>query len=157
MYVVGAISLSSLFFFSSRRRHTRCSRDWSSDVCSSDLSDSDPLPELGIRLEACRVHQDPSLHRPPRQVEETSMTVSQRLIRCFWRQADDHLGAVDAAAHVSVEEERDPPEHLLLLQPFALSKGETNSPRQLLVECHRVRLGLGALEMAAPPNGSRLS
>src|SRR5205809_5838456 len=28
---------SSCFFFSSRRRHTRCSRDWSSDVCSSDL------------------------------------------------------------------------------------------------------------------------
>src|SRR3989337_2276364 len=25
-------------FFSSRRRHTRCYRDWSSDVCSSDLS-----------------------------------------------------------------------------------------------------------------------
>src|SRR6266436_7951132 len=29
--------LLGLFFFSSRRRHTRCSRDWSSDVCSSDL------------------------------------------------------------------------------------------------------------------------
>src|SRR5207245_6674506 len=27
------------FFFSSRRRHTRCYRDWSSDVCSSDLSE----------------------------------------------------------------------------------------------------------------------
>src|SRR5690606_39821696 len=27
----------SIFFFSSRRRHTRFSRDWSSDVCSSDL------------------------------------------------------------------------------------------------------------------------
>src|SRR5690606_40332022 len=27
------------FFFSSRRRHTRFSRDWSSDVCSSDLGD----------------------------------------------------------------------------------------------------------------------
>src|SRR2546429_6495572 len=27
----------AVFFFSSRRRHTRCSRDWSSDVCSSDL------------------------------------------------------------------------------------------------------------------------
>src|SRR6266436_7775850 len=27
------------FFFSRRRRHTRCSRDWSSDVCSSDLDD----------------------------------------------------------------------------------------------------------------------
>src|SRR5207249_4996273 len=27
-----------LFFFSSRRRHTRSKRDWSSDVCSSDLA-----------------------------------------------------------------------------------------------------------------------
>src|SRR5699024_11345922 len=27
----------SFFFFSSRRRHTRSKRDWSSDVCSSDL------------------------------------------------------------------------------------------------------------------------
>src|SRR5207245_8147893 len=29
--------LFCIFFFSSRRRHTRCYRDWSSDVCSSDL------------------------------------------------------------------------------------------------------------------------
>src|SRR5438045_9410499 len=28
---------NSIFFFSSRRRHTRCLSDWSSDVCSSDL------------------------------------------------------------------------------------------------------------------------
>src|SRR5687768_10689200 len=32
------------FFFSSRRRHTRCSRDWSSDVCSSDLGKSAQIP-----------------------------------------------------------------------------------------------------------------
>src|SRR5690606_41045565 len=31
--------LCRVFFFSSRRRHTRFSRDWSSDVCSSDLED----------------------------------------------------------------------------------------------------------------------
>src|SRR5699024_11449210 len=31
------------FFFSSRRRHTRSKRDWSSDVCSSDLTGSDPI------------------------------------------------------------------------------------------------------------------
>src|SRR5207245_8123518 len=30
---------SVIFLFSSRRRHTRCYRDWSSDVCSSDLVD----------------------------------------------------------------------------------------------------------------------
>src|SRR2546422_4623336 len=32
------------FFFTSRRRHTRCSRDWSSDVCSSDLDDHARTP-----------------------------------------------------------------------------------------------------------------
>src|SRR5260370_12701863 len=32
-------SVSGLFVFSSRRRHTRFKCDWSSDVCSSDLAD----------------------------------------------------------------------------------------------------------------------
>src|SRR5256885_9814055 len=31
------------FFFSSRRRHTRLQGDWSSDVCSSDLPDAQPV------------------------------------------------------------------------------------------------------------------
>src|SRR5262245_21523152 len=37
------IDLSELFvfFFSSRRRHTRCLSDWSSDVCSSDLAEEE--------------------------------------------------------------------------------------------------------------------
>src|SRR5207249_6702048 len=39
-----------VFFFSSRRRHTRSKRDWSSDVCSSDLSIEQHL----ARLEAAR-------------------------------------------------------------------------------------------------------
>src|SRR2546422_9104117 len=39
---------SDRFFFSSRRRHTRCSRDWSSDVCSSDLDAL--LPTVTDRL-----------------------------------------------------------------------------------------------------------
>src|SRR5204863_2375570 len=34
------------FFFSSRRRHTRSLRDWSSDVCSSDLA-SLPMTDWG--------------------------------------------------------------------------------------------------------------
>src|SRR5215203_6524470 len=40
----------SLFFFSSRRRHTIYWRDWSSDVCSSDLSEpgQPPLPAAGM-------------------------------------------------------------------------------------------------------------
>src|ERR1035438_9040398 len=47
--------ISSFFFFSSRRRHTRCLSDWSSDVCSSDLSKSPrPHPPPPARPEKCR-------------------------------------------------------------------------------------------------------
>src|SRR2546422_6011888 len=44
-----------VFFFSSRRRHTRCSRDWSSDVCSSDLAKVPlrvPVPVARLRSSA---------------------------------------------------------------------------------------------------------
>src|SRR5439155_9213276 len=49
-----------IFFFSSRRRHTRWPRDWSSDVCSSDLA---PGPELdgdvgGVGDKPIRSHTD---------------------------------------------------------------------------------------------------
>src|SRR5256884_3667384 len=37
------------FFFSSRRRHTRCSRDWSSDVCSPISSGDNPQARLTAR------------------------------------------------------------------------------------------------------------
>src|SRR3989449_5748682 len=45
----------SFFFFSSRRRHTRCSRDWSSDVCSSDLDfvdliETDPARRVKLKI-----------------------------------------------------------------------------------------------------------
>src|ERR1035437_1986709 len=39
----GSSAVRVLFFFSSRRRHTRYWRDWSSDVCSSDLWGDQPL------------------------------------------------------------------------------------------------------------------
>src|SRR5438067_6522812 len=43
------------FFFSSRRRHTRSKRDWSSDVCSSDLL---PLDKRAV----CSLWPFPSPH-----------------------------------------------------------------------------------------------
>src|SRR5256885_1620330 len=42
-----------LFFFSSRRRHTRLQGDWSSDVCSSDLFSP---PEMITSLERPTIH-----------------------------------------------------------------------------------------------------
>src|SRR5690606_39583992 len=40
-----------MFFITSRRRHTRFSRDWSSDVCSSDLSSTAEFCGVGNGLQ----------------------------------------------------------------------------------------------------------
>src|SRR5690349_22849156 len=48
--------MCSFFFFSSRRRHTRSLRDWSSDVCSSDL----------ISAKALRLYEERGLVAPAR-------------------------------------------------------------------------------------------
>src|SRR5262245_66224712 len=64
------------FFFSSRRRHTRCLSDWSSDVCSSDL----PVvarERVSIPVdERVRVSTRPSNRRAP---ESTPMRPPSRL------------------------------------------------------------------------------
>src|SRR6266511_6259884 len=82
------------FFFSSRRRHTRFSRDWSSDVCSSDLASlvatriRSPLlphhvPEAPVRDEIRRVAREFAdgitlLARTPRALGPiTSITLDQ--------------------------------------------------------------------------------
>src|SRR6185312_15067842 len=43
-----ASASSFIFFFSSRRRHTRSDRDWSSDVCSSDLGSNGSFGLWGV-------------------------------------------------------------------------------------------------------------
>src|SRR6266542_5951449 len=49
-FFILSTSWLSLFFFSSRRRHTRCYRDWSSDVCSSDLESAQRAGETAAVL-----------------------------------------------------------------------------------------------------------
>src|SRR3989442_10190177 len=46
--------MTFFFFFSSRRRHTRCGRDWSSDVCSSDLA----APALFLSVDERQTYRD---------------------------------------------------------------------------------------------------
>src|SRR5947209_19108284 len=43
--VIAVVLFRMFFFFSSRRRHTRYWRDWSSDVCSSDLDEAPTADE----------------------------------------------------------------------------------------------------------------
>src|SRR6266480_6410177 len=54
------------FFFSSRRRHTRLTCDWSSDVCSSDLPDGEQLLWIGTRPAlAAHLLRDGQVYREP--------------------------------------------------------------------------------------------
>src|SRR5207245_4159646 len=59
---VGSIGLLAIphghrafFFFPSRRRHTMCYRDWSSDVCSSDLDARGDPEAKGSRAPRARL------------------------------------------------------------------------------------------------------
>src|SRR5207245_6211281 len=57
-----------MLFFSSRSRHTRCYRDWSSDVCSSDLL----RDRAGCPQRATAVHRRPAARRRPRLTSVTT-------------------------------------------------------------------------------------
>src|SRR5690349_22454828 len=78
------------FFFSSRRRHTRSLRDWSSDVCSSDL---DRGPSLDRRLRQSVRRLVAGL---PRSEEHTSELQSRRDLVCrlLLEKKKNHLGRV---------------------------------------------------------------
>src|SRR3712207_8833238 len=85
------------FFFSSRRRHTRYWRDWSSDVCSSDLLTPRSPPLSGGRIVSL-CGRDPAAARRaarapvtdvPRGREEAGVTtvleMGPALVRGSWR------------------------------------------------------------------------
>src|SRR5476651_2078598 len=67
--------LLKFFFFSSRRRHTRYWRDWSSDVCSSDLRSGGEHAERGRCLGVGR-------RRADRSEEHTSELQSRQYLVC---------------------------------------------------------------------------
>src|SRR2546429_2253714 len=111
MFSLGLLRL--MFFFSSRRRHTRCSRDWSSDVCSSDL-------EYGFggaaaeRLDANRarsrkkVEESRTGNIPPQHVEEgLAQAVAGRAKGQAFK-ALQNAAAIGAGDHAHRQEPRYP-------------------------------------------------
>src|SRR2546427_2124747 len=59
--VGGRYLRSQLFFFSSRRRHTRFDCDWSSDVCSSDLNVVPYRLDNGLKILTLEDHSVPAM------------------------------------------------------------------------------------------------
>src|SRR5437868_11193410 len=94
------------FFFSSRRRHTRSKRDWSSDVCSSDLlgdalAPSSSLPAREVeRLRSYvrgRVARRP-VELPASVAAETPVAMGEEVVGAIIAIADPEAGA-DAHLH----------------------------------------------------------
>src|SRR5690606_39800054 len=109
-----ALPASCLLFFSSRRRHTRFSRDWSSDVCSSDLKSSrGPAPAATIlRREgatALRSHAAPT--SPATSPAGPCATHSRRQHQTGTRSEERRVGKEGRArwgrSHEEIEEEHE--------------------------------------------------
>src|SRR5438046_1087511 len=90
-----------VFFFSSRRRHTRLVSDWSSDVCSSDLvkkrSGQPDDPDNGKQKQNARSHRNHESHSP---------SVALPRLRKLARQNRNKYDVVDAE-HILKERQRD--------------------------------------------------
>src|SRR3989304_9058812 len=103
-----------LFFFSSRRRHTRCSRDWSSDVCSSDLE----------------THMS-------RYLEYAPLDVNRRNPNVFAKPARVEIGGSQCVADALVAGETKPARkarHMVRNRP-PVAFFELNNPRANLFDC----------------------
>src|SRR5207253_7994963 len=91
------------FFFSSRRRHTRWPRDWSSDVCSSDLADQVLAPG-GLDVEASRredLIRRLSLYRLRAKVE---IAADEGGVHAKWGRSEERRGGKEGRAGGGAEE-----------------------------------------------------
>src|SRR3989442_11075755 len=78
-----------MVFFSSRRRHTRCGRDWSSDVCSSDLI-------AGVTFSAAPT-RSPSFSRFSSSATITSLPAQMSAIAC---RSEEHTSELQSRPHL---------------------------------------------------------
>src|SRR5258705_1152323 len=129
------------FCFSSRRRHTRCLSDWSSDVCSSDLTRSSPARLL--RARGARVTTEFYVNDAGTQFEALARSFEVRL-----RQAVGEPAALPDNGY--------PGEYLVELAAEYQSEHKLATPADL--EAHLTMLGLAAVvnPRGLPPVTKRL-
>src|SRR2546427_6890398 len=89
-----------IFFFSSRRRHTRFDCDWSSDVCSSDLTalqtDYGAITSKAALAEAATGGGGDAKSAAETALEDSAFVLARALANHFKKTGDlDRLGKVD--------------------------------------------------------------
>src|SRR5258706_8989582 len=110
-----------VFFFSSRRRHTRLVSDWSSDVCSSDLSEIAVLGDGRARLRVLRAVgferevEDRSFVEPGLGPDAATMAHDDAL-----HDSEPHAGALELLRGVEALEHAEQPVRLAHVEPDAV-------------------------------------
>src|SRR5574337_424453 len=129
------------FFFSSRRRHTRLSGDWSSDVCSSDLPGSYFGPRFGAQC-------------PERGREEAGC---RRVLASLYGEgpSEFHTGGAPALRPGAISAAASPPHHRRGFRPGRrLGRGLGRAaPRRRRRPFHRLVAGRGRRHVAALRRG----
>src|SRR5712675_1978362 len=95
------------FFFSSRRRHTRCSRDWSSDVCSSDLGVAAARQLLAAQIPAVVLEARPRVGGRAWTMREPSGMALD--LGCGWLHSADENEWAALAPALGLHVDRTPP------------------------------------------------
>src|SRR5262245_63491269 len=91
-----------LFFFSSRRRHTRCLSDWSSDVCSSDLAAGSLFYSGGMALNDAFDAEIDARERPERPIPSGRVSRGTVLALGFGMLVVAQIGRASCRESVSV-------------------------------------------------------
>src|SRR5260370_6058120 len=102
-----------LFFFSSRRRHTRFKCDWSSDVCSSDLRSS----TTGCWTRACPRHRVRASHSRATRSYSTWTPLCNPIFGAFGRSCESKPGRAQLVT--SRKEDRDGDQNIGTAAPLA--------------------------------------
>src|SRR5271170_1249093 len=104
----GVIVYTVFFFFSSRRRHTRSTRDWSSDVCSSDLHELgvDYILEGSVRRENGRARISAQLIRVSDQTHLWAQSYDDQGLRNFLDVQNEIGRAIAEQVQVNIAPQR---------------------------------------------------
>src|SRR5436189_5999727 len=90
-------------FFSSRRRHTRYSGDWSSDVCSSDLTRPSSTARISSRIAMIAIREE------IRAVEEGRVSREDNVLKRAPRSEERRVGKECGARGTAVPHKKDTP------------------------------------------------
>src|SRR2546430_7102330 len=156
-FIFDVFLLCFFFFFSSRRRHTRFDCDWSSDVCSSDLSRQAVVGSQGRQW-------GDHMSRIPLKCTIVLLVASAALASCGGRGVSSGGGGSTGTAPVVLTMTDTPPTNVSLLSAKVTLTGATLGPGKVslfsgatTIELTRLQTDIASISTTLVPSGSYTS